>query len=98
MLLYDLSNIENDHASVTRLERTVDELYISSPYFTAEEAEMIKSALVPVNHGLGEKDNENEEEDATFERGEEVATAINKAESDSPSEMSAENSQLGGKT
>ncbi|KAH9203619.1 hypothetical protein DL95DRAFT_244390, partial [Leptodontidium sp. 2 PMI_412] len=46
VLIYDLANIKNDPASVTRLERTVDELYISEPYFTAEQAELVKSTLV----------------------------------------------------
>ncbi|PVH72683.1 putative C6 transcription factor, partial [Cadophora sp. DSE1049] len=50
VLLYDLTNLKNDPASMTRLERTVHELYISSPYFTTDEAEMIKNALVPVCH------------------------------------------------
>ena len=83
VLLYDLSSLKNDPASMPRLERTVDELYISEPYFTAEEAEMIKSALVPLEHCLGEYDYETEGEKVTFESGEEVVPAIDKAGTDS---------------
>ncbi|KAL5317850.1 hypothetical protein ACEPPN_014950 [Leptodophora sp. 'Broadleaf-Isolate-01'] len=47
VLIYDLANIKNNPASVTKLDRTVDELYISEPYFAAEQAELVKSTLVP---------------------------------------------------
>jgi hypothetical protein len=46
VLIYDLYNIKNDRSSESRIERTVDELYISEPYFTAQEAAVIKGTLV----------------------------------------------------
>ncbi|KAG4440095.1 hypothetical protein IFR05_004438 [Cadophora sp. M221] len=49
VLIYDLANIKNDPASVTRLERTVDELYISEPYFAEEDAGLVKITLVPIS-------------------------------------------------
>ncbi len=45
VLIYDFSNIKNDSASVARLERTVDEVYISEPYFTFSEASLVKNTL-----------------------------------------------------
>lgn len=49
VLLYDLRNITKDRASEQRTMNTVDELYISTPYFTFEEAAHIKSAVVDSN-------------------------------------------------
>lgn len=46
VLLYDLRNIEKDYAAVQRIQNTVDALYISTPYFTPEEAARVKSATV----------------------------------------------------
>ncbi|TVY40016.1 hypothetical protein LOCC1_G004735 [Lachnellula occidentalis] len=46
VLLYDLSNIATDRAAEARTLCTTDELYISGPYFTAEESLRIKSTLV----------------------------------------------------
>ncbi|KAG4425997.1 hypothetical protein IFR04_000941 [Cadophora malorum] len=85
VLLYDLLNIKNDPASVARLERTVNEMYMSEPYFMPEEAEMIKGSSVPVDNDLGENDNENDENERneeTFELREEVAVVIDKAQTD----------------
>ncbi|TGO30486.1 hypothetical protein BPAE_0005g00820 [Botrytis paeoniae] len=42
VLLHDLHNIANDHAAQARTQNTTDELYISGPYFTLEEAARIK--------------------------------------------------------
>lgn len=50
ILLYDLRNISKDKASEQRTLATVDELYISSPYFTSKEAAWIKTATV--NHNM----------------------------------------------
>ncbi|KAL2068640.1 hypothetical protein VTL71DRAFT_14977 [Oculimacula yallundae] len=47
VLIYDLANIKSDPVSMTRLERTIDELYISEPYFTSSEAESLKNTSVP---------------------------------------------------
>ncbi|TGO17186.1 hypothetical protein BTUL_0020g00730 [Botrytis tulipae] len=46
VLLHDLHNIANDHAAQARTQNTTDELYISGPYFTLEEASRIKSTIV----------------------------------------------------
>ena len=46
VLIYDLCNIKIDRSSELRIERTVDELYISEPYFTTLEAALIKAILV----------------------------------------------------
>lgn len=47
VLLYDLCNIATDRTSESRTLATTDELYISAPYFTADEAALIKSTQVP---------------------------------------------------
>ena len=49
VLIHDLANIKSDPTAVARLERTVDELYISEPYFTQEEAGLLKGVLVVVS-------------------------------------------------
>ncbi|KAF7897323.1 hypothetical protein EAF00_005551 [Botryotinia globosa] len=46
VLLHDLHNIANDHAAQARTQITTDELYISGPYFTLEEASRIKGTIV----------------------------------------------------
>ncbi|KAI4867208.1 putative C6 transcription factor [Hypoxylon rubiginosum] len=46
VLLYDFRNVRTDHASQERLSLTVDPLYISSPYFTQEEAACVRAATV----------------------------------------------------
>ncbi|OBT63326.1 hypothetical protein VE03_07203 [Pseudogymnoascus sp. 23342-1-I1] len=46
VLLYDLCNISKDPAAEARTLRTTDELYISAPYFTPEEAVLIKNTVV----------------------------------------------------
>ncbi|KAH0361941.1 hypothetical protein KCU65_g8372, partial [Aureobasidium melanogenum] len=48
VLLHDLHNIATDHAAELRTLATTDELYISAPYFTAEEAALVKSTQIPV--------------------------------------------------
>ena len=46
VLLYDLCNIANDRAAEARTLCTTDELYISAPYFTPDEAALIKATIV----------------------------------------------------
>ncbi|KHN96951.1 uncharacterized protein MAM_05060 [Metarhizium album ARSEF 1941] len=48
VLIYNLLNITKDPSSAKRLNATIDEHYISTPYFTAPEAEALKSATVDV--------------------------------------------------
>ncbi|KFZ09653.1 hypothetical protein V501_05517 [Pseudogymnoascus sp. VKM F-4519 (FW-2642)] len=47
VLLYDLCNVSKDHAAEARTLCTTDELYISAPYFTPEEALLIKNTVIP---------------------------------------------------
>jgi hypothetical protein len=44
-LIYDLKNTK-DQTSQTRLSSTTDPRYLSAPYFSPTEAELVKSALV----------------------------------------------------
>lgn len=46
VLLYDLCNISKGRTAEARTLRTTDELYISAPYFTPEEAVLIKDTIV----------------------------------------------------
>ena len=46
VLFYDLCNIATDRAAESRTLATTDELYISAPYFTADEAALIKSMRI----------------------------------------------------
>ncbi|KAF2165069.1 hypothetical protein M409DRAFT_24455 [Zasmidium cellare ATCC 36951] len=46
VLVYDLHNMAKDKTCERRLLQTTDELYISAPYFTDEEAVAIKAAHV----------------------------------------------------
>lgn len=46
VLLYDFRHIAKDHASQYRISMTTDPLYISGPYFTADEAASLKGATV----------------------------------------------------
>lgn len=46
VLLYDLCNIYKDRAAEARTLCTTDELYISAPYFTLEEAALIKNTAI----------------------------------------------------
>ena len=46
LLLHDLHNIKTNPQSEKRTLQTTDELYISPPYFTAEEAVRVKGAFV----------------------------------------------------
>ncbi|OAQ61982.1 C6 transcription factor [Pochonia chlamydosporia 170] len=51
VLIHDLRNVEKNPSSARRLNATICEQYISSPYFTAQEAEVVKSATVDVEVG-----------------------------------------------
>jgi len=46
VLLYDLCNIATDHTAESRTLATIDELYISAPYFTPDEAALIKQTQI----------------------------------------------------
>lgn len=46
VLLYDFRHISKDHASQRRISMTTDPLYISGPYFTADEAASLKGVIV----------------------------------------------------
>lgn len=50
LILHDLKNLPKNKASENRLLQTTDALYISTPYFTADEAEAIKGTIVD-EHG-----------------------------------------------
>ena len=49
ILLYDLGNVAKDPLSEKRLSSTTNELYISAPYFSEDEAISIRTALID-NH------------------------------------------------
>ena len=46
VLLYDIRHITKDHASQSRISMTTDPLYISGPYFTSDEAAILKGVIV----------------------------------------------------
>lgn len=46
VLLYDLRNIANDHSAENRTLSTTNELYLSDPYFTPLQADLVKGAIV----------------------------------------------------
>ena len=46
VLLYDLRNVASNRFSEARTLETTDELYISAPYFTPDQAALVKAALV----------------------------------------------------
>jgi hypothetical protein len=46
VLLHDLCNIATDRAAESRTLATTDELYISAPYFTTDEAALVKSTKI----------------------------------------------------
>jgi hypothetical protein len=46
VILYDLCNIATDRTAESRTLSTTDELYISTPYFTPDEAALIKQTLI----------------------------------------------------
>lgn len=48
LLVYDLRNFTKDTGSQRRLDSTIDERYIGPPYLTAEQSEIVKSAIVDV--------------------------------------------------
>jgi hypothetical protein len=47
VLLYDLRNIATDRTAESRTLATTDELYISVPYFTTDEAVLITQTRIP---------------------------------------------------
>lgn len=46
VLLYDFRHISKDYSSQGRILMTTDPLYISGPYFTTDEAALLKGAIV----------------------------------------------------
>jgi hypothetical protein len=54
LLLHDPLNLKTSPAAAARLDRTTDPLYISTPYFTDEEAEIVKGSLVEMAYNLPE--------------------------------------------
>lgn len=46
VLLYDLSNVATDPLSHERTGQTTDPIYISSPYFSDEEAALVKDTII----------------------------------------------------
>lgn len=46
MLLHDLRNVANDHSAEKRTLSTTNELYLSAPYFTPSQADLVKGAIV----------------------------------------------------
>lgn len=46
VLLYDLRNVAIDRSSENRTLNTTNELYLSAPYFTHSQAELIKGATI----------------------------------------------------
>ncbi|KAK5734912.1 hypothetical protein LTR17_008545 [Elasticomyces elasticus] len=65
VLIHDLRNLKNDRSCSNRLEQTTDELYISAPYFSADEAVAIKAAIVDATITEIERDTETADETAT---------------------------------
>ncbi|EGX88648.1 hypothetical protein CCM_08693 [Cordyceps militaris CM01] len=51
-LIYDLLNISRDPCSERRLNTTTDEHYLSLPYFSSEESQVIKNAVIDVEPAL----------------------------------------------
>lgn len=47
VLLHDIHNISSDKHAAKRIDLTIDSLYISTPFFTAGEAALIKSTTIP---------------------------------------------------
>lgn len=50
-LIYDLQNMTKDKACEKRTLQTTDPLYISAPYFSAEEAVAVKNTVVHTSAG-----------------------------------------------
>jgi hypothetical protein len=67
VLLHDLCNIATDRAAESRTLATTDELYISAPYFTTDEAALVKSTkiLPPTLNEIPEFEQDTAEEAAS---------------------------------
>jgi hypothetical protein len=57
VLIYNLRNVSVNQESERQILRTIDELYISHPYFTETEAASIKAAMVNPQQSNNEIDN-----------------------------------------
>lgn len=51
VLLYDLHNVANDHSAEKRTLSTTNELYLSAPYFTTLQADLVRGAIVEEKEG-----------------------------------------------
>lgn len=52
VLIYDLLNISRDPSSEKRINTTTDESYLGPPYFSPEESQAIKNAVIDVRPSL----------------------------------------------
>ncbi|GAB7339389.1 hypothetical protein MBLNU457_6027t1 [Dothideomycetes sp. NU457] len=51
VLIYDLQNMKKDKTCENRTLQTTDPLYISAPYFSADEAAAVKNTVVDTSGG-----------------------------------------------
>ncbi|KAM7205746.1 hypothetical protein V8F20_002979 [Naviculisporaceae sp. PSN 640] len=65
VLLYDLRNVGKDHSSESRTLVTTHPTYISSPYFTPDEADTVLNSLVVVTQAPVDDSGDVEEADGT---------------------------------
>lgn len=70
VVLYDLRNIKTNPEAEKRTLQTTDELYISAPYFTAEEAGRVKGAIVMLPSPPASIEGHEEEEEVEQEEEE----------------------------
>lgn len=52
VLVYDLRNLSKNRESENRLLGATEELYLGSPYLTAEETALVKAAIVDTSNNL----------------------------------------------
>jgi hypothetical protein len=88
VLLHDLCNIATDRAAESRTLATTDELYISAPYFTTDEATLVKSTKIqpPTLNEIPEFEQEGYEQD-TAEEAASPANHIMIEEATSPADL-----------
>lgn len=56
VLIHDFRQVATNHTSQHRISNTIDALYISSPYFTPNEAAAVKRAIVDTVTRVADKD------------------------------------------
>jgi hypothetical protein len=88
VLLHDVCNIATDRTAESRTLATTDELYISAPYFTPDEAALVKKTLIlpPTLQEIPEFQ-QLEYEQNTTEEAASPADLINIKETTSPSSL-----------